>query len=269
MKLAKSEQEQTNINTVVEKAGEVYAEFKSFLSNYGIDDSLRSRYILILNNLLNNLVKMYAIDMPEMYVQVSNYALNVWGPLYWKFIHITSILLQHGLSEDKVPGDLFGFCTIVYNIDLILPCNICTEHYKSIKNTQVTLDILKKMSYGLIIQGCFEFHLLITHNINPTKQRFTVFDFIREYNCYPKCNLEVTKLTKMDKSKVIWQGKLHAALMMLLHKQIPQYTFLQLNNKLLYAYERLDTETLSLIQKSLSDQDPLLEKAQQYVLSFL
>lgn len=71
---------------------------------------------------------------------------NLWGPPYWKIIHMTAYKLDNValLSLDNIDSmaSLFGV------LDMLLPCSMCAEHYKEVNNSDNRENMLYRSDYA-------------------------------------------------------------------------------------------------------------------------
>lgn len=119
---------------------------------------------------------------------------SIWGPIYWKFLHLTSILLQDELSKlnpatkqvklSSLRAQI-NFAVLIATFDEVLICGICSQHYKQFKiKYPERLDFLMKMlSTGHLIFATFMFHNFISdHNDKP---QLKSIEFAKLYNIFP------------------------------------------------------------------------------------
>lgn len=122
------------------------------------------------------------LDYEKLYI-------NTWGPIFWKYLHSVSILIQQAYYTSAIT-DLLLFNDFVKNIEQILPCPICKSHYASVKFTKEFEDIFKLMDFGFLVSGVYRFHNAITKNIATTThgvyKEFNTFHFTFQYGCYPR-----------------------------------------------------------------------------------
>lgn len=123
-----------------------------------------------------------------------NATTNIWGPIYWKFLHLTSILLQFKLNliapgKKSVPIEQLkhhiNFIVCIITLDKGLICGVCAHNYTKLKSEEPTaIEFLKKeYCSGFFIYATYLFHNMIsTHN---NKQRIGALDFAKIYKIYP------------------------------------------------------------------------------------
>lgn len=95
---------------------------------------------------------------------------DVWGPKYWDFLHLTSILLQSSIY-------VYDFSCILLNFDLVLSCSQCAFNFKR-------KDILKELTIKIkqtkdTIRALFDFHNIV--NIALHKNYFPIDKFLDLY----------------------------------------------------------------------------------------
>lgn len=142
-------------------------------------------YMRDLQQCINTVRSTY--DVPErkmVRIDFSKLNLNVWGNIYWDFLHYSSILIQEAFYKRKITT-LLNFPALVYNIDNILPCPVCSSHYKSIKFGRQIDNILQTMCFGFLVNGVFNFHSLVNKNIEKNEV-FNDLDFALKYKCYAR-----------------------------------------------------------------------------------
>nr|WOZ57596.1 ac92-like protein [Menippe mercenaria nudivirus] len=95
---------------------------------------------------------------------------NIWGPVYWKFLHLTSILCKTSYQRS-----LFGANMMNFNLTLI--CGNCSANYKK-KNPFVLMTILTLQDD--CITPIFTLHNTVNAALNKTL--FSFEDFLATYN---------------------------------------------------------------------------------------
>lgn len=118
--------------------------------------------------------KLYLVKNDAVRIAYNLYDATKWGNLYWKFLHLASILVSHAITS-KLWDHCFRFPILVVHIDLILPCTICVGHYQTIKpELKVDGSKLHQLSVslccGTTIEAVYLFHNLISYNINKSNQ---------------------------------------------------------------------------------------------------
>ena len=158
----------------------------------------------------------------KVHVDYANLTLNVWGKVYWDFIHSTAILLQDAFFNKRI-DHYYKFPAIVFNIDQILPCPMCHFHYQIIKHGTENNDILNKLCFGLLVYGTFKFHNLITKNIErstkskrPTLSDYSELDFALEYGCFPRSLLDRPFTYEYIPYRVVFHCGTHVKLTLLI-----------------------------------------------------
>nr|AHW98298.1 AC92-like protein [Nilaparvata lugens endogenous nudivirus] len=208
---------------------EILSVFVAFIKNYNATFEVSTQttaYIHQLKTLIDKLRSVYPqIHISQRFVNVNRFTVQEWGNLYWSFLHHTSILLQNAINS-QLMLDVCNFPSLVYNIDHILPCNICKSHYQLIKYSDSIQEIIKILSLGYLVTGVYLFHHKITDNILSHQNRlsssrqenqFVSVDFVRLYNVYPKpIRDQQHKFDTYAKSKLDWMSAIRANLAVLL-----------------------------------------------------
>lgn len=142
-------------------------------------------YMRDLEHCVNIIRKIYNIPERKMVrIDLSQLNLDVWGHVYWDFLHNASILIQEAFYKKQITT-LLNFPALVYNIDNILPCPVCLSHYLAIKQETENENILQLTCFGLLVNGLFRFHTLINNNVQKIKV-FNELDFALKYKCYAR-----------------------------------------------------------------------------------
>lgn len=243
LRYAKAQLSDYTIYRVVEKFRLVMDEFLAVVESL---TAAPTQYRAMLNRLVTVLCDRFDIQRQIMYVRASGYATDVWGPLYWRFFHYASILITYMYEKNEI-NDMLDFPILVYNINHILPCNVCEAHYMGIKNNAAVRSALKEMSFGNLMTGLQMFHNLVTANIDsvpprsnlPPRPPFTPIDFARTYECLELADTGAVKSLTYIRNTVDWQPPTHRILAILyaVAKKINYY----LSSRELKAYyERLN-----------------------------
>lgn len=210
--------------------------------------SAPTAYKELIAKLVTVLCDRFGVHQQLMHVRVSSYTADVWGSLFWKFLHYTSILVTYMYNKNEI-NDMLDFPLIVYNINHILPCAICKTHYLSIKNTDPVRAALKEMSFGNLMSGLQMFHNLITANIDsmppasnlPPRQAFTMLDFARVYGCLEMPETETARSLTYIKNRVDWQPTAHR-LVAVLYALVNDLTYKQSSQRLKSAYKTMASD---------------------------
>lgn len=214
----------TNIDQIVSDFKPIFIEFYNFIESraYIIDgnensNDIKTKYINILYEFMNFLKKTFYTDIDDMLVLSDHYTIIEWGPLYWGFLHYSSILLQY-LNSQSNNVDLYNFPTIVFYIEYILPCNKCIGHFLEFKKTGEHKKYLKSISFGLIIYVTYVLHNIITlniykndYNLNESNMPkiFSSIDFMKKYKCFPFLQTEDIKFENFIVEPLDFQSDLH------------------------------------------------------------
>lgn len=201
----------------------IVATYKSLLDEFcAVSEHFRlaqPRYNETFERLVNIVGEEYNVERSVMYVRLGNYGTNVWGNLYWRFLHHTSILLEQAMHNNRI-NDPLDFPLLVYNIDCILPCANCALHYRRIKETADVKTVIKDMSFGMLVNGLQAFHNLVTRNVDklpeyagmPDRPTFTMIDFARTYGCIERLPDDLLKSNIYVRPRIDWQPNTHRML---------------------------------------------------------
>lgn len=222
---------QCNIRSVAAIYARILGEFNDVSEPYRKTNPAYNR---IYTNIVETLQRVYHIKPKVLYIRPHLYSVDKWGPLYWRFMHYTSILISVAMMTGKI-RNLLDFPIFIYNINLILPCHKCIAHYLTVKESSDIHAIIKMLSFGRLIYGVRLFHEAITKNIHqhelkerttmipPTMgpdnvpPKFTEMDFAELYGCGEwECNPYTEKTEGYFPSVVEWLAPTHMALTTLL-----------------------------------------------------
>ena len=223
---AKQQLESYTIDRVVAAFVPVLSEFEAYIEGIAIPEAYRTR----LSAFIAFLKSTFELSTTVMLVQTSKYSTDMWGSLYWSFLHYASILLQYALYTG-LTDDVKDFPTLVYNIDKMLPCSMCIAHYLSVKHQNHVRYLIKMMSFGHVIQGLYQFHNVISENVYrhrypmvakdaniPPFRTFTPIDFAKRYHCYPLTTTaeKAHKSSEYSRPRLDWQSPLHLSVSVIL-----------------------------------------------------
>lgn len=269
---ATKEFESCNISQIVTAYKPILDEFCA------VSEHLRStqtQYNEIFEKLIGVLCEEYDIKRDIMYVRLGNYGTNIWGNLYWRFLHLTSILLEHSMHENRI-NDPLDFPLLVYNIDHILPCPTCAQHYRQIKESADVKATIKDMSFGMLMSGLQAFHNLVTQNVDktldyanmPNRAPFTMLDFARTYHCIERLPENILKSKIYVRPRLDWQPNTHRMLTIfyaIANKQTysPSSDMLKLN---LYHCTNLASTVVSTSAAATESQEKILSSINQAIL---
>lgn len=173
-----------------------------------------------LQQMIDTLRGLYDIGKYKLvYIDPGRMTKNVWGGIFWKFLHTSSVLLQYAYYKDRV-GSFLNFPALLYNIDKVLPCPVCIEHYTHIKPTAPILNIIEQSSFGLLITAVYRFHTVVNNNHKSSleKQRtpFRDVDFALLYHCFPRSLTNTEISVNFIKQPVIFHSRQHVTLCLFL-----------------------------------------------------
>lgn len=153
------------------------------------------------------------------YLNLGKYSVDRWGPVYWRFFHLSAILLLELFANHRV-DDVLDYPSLLFNIDTILPCPTCAWHYQQIKRSESVLSAVKEMSFARLVNGARYFHNLVTMHQNELPEfqsrsprpPFTVLDYAERYGCLEDVPDDLVKTATYVRGWVDWQPPLHRRL---------------------------------------------------------
>lgn len=234
---SETESNAASIDDIVVKFQPALDEF------YALTESLRAaqpEYNRVFARLIQTLQEEYPkLTVNPIFVRPSNYSTDLWGPVYWRFLHLASILVSHAFERQRI-RDMLDLPTLVYNIDMILPCPMCAAHYQAIKQDSRVLLTVKNMSFGSIVTYLQAFHNIVTENVDrtpeyanrPKRPIFTAIQFARTYGCLEIQPSGLLKSKSYVRCKIEWLPKLHRLLATLLALYRPNGRFLECSDEL-------------------------------------
>lgn len=125
-------------------------------------------------NINNNTVNKYTVTYEEMMnvynlpitdIQDNQYYKNIWGPVYWNFLHLTSIFCKTEYQKDL-------FCTNMLNFNLCMICSECAFNFKAKK--PFMLMMIMSLSNDTITP-LFNLHNVVNKCINHSEYSFDTF----------------------------------------------------------------------------------------------
>lgn len=229
------------IREVISQYRNYLNEFLTISKNYRKESSKYNKLLMVFIEKIGYLFDA-APEPTSVYVRSNLYSVDDWGRVYWLFLHYCSILLTYA-REKKMIDDVLGFPTIVRNIDCILPCPLCREHYRIIKNNEAMMAIIKNMAFGDLMSGLMKFHIMVTKNISdtqipkpPQKLHFTLANFAEQFGCVELIDPSEKKTITYTSNLVDWQSKTHTYMCVVLsYIEIPYLLSSNLIKMKLYA----------------------------------
>lgn len=212
----KQENGSVTIDTIVDEFMPILTEFLLFTKPFLVNETEYTKILIgFVDKLTETFPKLQEIDLNSMHVRSNMYDTTSWGPLYWDFIHYSSILLNYAMRRGLL-RDVSQFPSIIMNIDYALPCSICKGHYQQIKRSNEVLMIIKEIAYGQVIEGACKFHNLITMNINSAmgtnKQLFSIYDLTMKYRVLEYTPMNLKKIVSYIPCELFFVPRLHAIL---------------------------------------------------------
>lgn len=98
-----------------------------------------------------------------------------WGAYMWKFLHYASICKN--LAKDNVVLHN-SFVMVVYNFDIILPCQDCRLNYASKKSK---VENLLDLSQTDPIRSIYDLHSLVNQHTKPADYKYTFDEFLTAF----------------------------------------------------------------------------------------
>jgi hypothetical protein len=201
----------------------IIEDFQSCMNEFlALSEHLRLAnpdYDEALSEMLDVICENFNIVRQLVHVKPSNYTTDAWGNVYWKFLHLASILITYLLSNHKIES-MLNLPLLVYNIDYVLPCPLCATHYSSIKSTNAVKSAIKEIAFGNAMSGLQAFHNLVTENVDktleymnrPKRPLFTIVDFAKVYKCVELPPSNLLKSVTYIRNQVDWQPDAHRIL---------------------------------------------------------
>lgn len=178
------EETSVNIDVIVDEFIPILTEFILFSEPFIQNDAYKTMLLGFIKKLSKLYPKLGTVNTLEMHVRVSQYDISVWGPLYWNFMHYSSILVNYAMRHQMM-RDVGDFPSLIMNVDHMLPCSQCIAHYRSIKHTAPIHSNIKEIAYGQVVEGTWRFHNMITQNINTmtgaNKVLYSMYKFGLKY----------------------------------------------------------------------------------------
>lgn len=124
-----------------------------------------------------------------------NYNNERWSTVYWKGIHTLTILLQYRYIVDSATDELIvnnltsrGFVRFLMTLDAALICNICTQHYRSLREKIIFRQWMTQICEGNYISPVIEMHQYINKNHvyggQNNKLVYSYFHFLQDYHYF-------------------------------------------------------------------------------------
>lgn len=209
-----------NINYIIERYKPILTEFYELSAPFRNSAPLYNKKFEIF---VKTICDIFKIKKDIIMVEANRYSPNDWGPIYWEFLHLSSILLSYAYENGMV-NDLLDFPKLVYNIDTIVPCGKCAYHYSLIKEKYEVQNTIKRIAFGSVMLGVQHFHNIITSNVDktpeyanrPNREPFFTSDFALKYKCIDLRSETIKKSNVRLKSHIDWQPGVHALLTIML-----------------------------------------------------
>lgn len=112
------------------------------------------------------------LELPIVTVEKEEYITTKWGPRIWKFLHYTSIMIQHNKEL------IMTFACLMLNFDLFILCGVCKD---SFKKKEPLSTILMRIKHGNDpITVLFNFHNMVNATLH--KPLINILEFDEIYN---------------------------------------------------------------------------------------
>jgi hypothetical protein len=117
---------------------------------------------------------------------------NTWGPYAWKFLHIVALAYPNNPSEEKKIKYL-QFYTVLGDI---LPCSICSNHYKEMLINFPLNDIVLSCRENLL-KWTIDIHNEVNKSLN---KKVLTYDeaIILIKNNYEKSDNQITPINNLE-----------------------------------------------------------------------
>lgn len=221
-----------------------------------------------LTDFIDSLCSVYGIQRLVRFVEINNYSPTEWGPVYWRFLHFSSILYSYGVEKKLMPKT-HNFALIVRNIWVILPCSVCSYHFSLIKDEPVIEYIVKSIAFGLMVSGTQGFHNKVTENVDasypnlPNRDMFVLADFALAYKCIATRDEGLNSAKEFIATYIDWQPTTHTLLTTILAAYCQQgyartSTLLKMmynrhNSQRGYKRQPIQVQNFTVAQRSLED----------------
>jgi hypothetical protein len=106
-------------------------------------------------------------------VSEKTFGKQIWGPIAWHLLHTFSIGNGKKIKEEDKKSYYIFYKTFGY----IIPCFICSEHYKNLCNIFMPLE-KEKMNREYIIKWVYDVHNRVNKNLG--KDKYNLEDCIRK-----------------------------------------------------------------------------------------
>ncbi|QBB28609.1 Ac92-like protein [Homarus gammarus nudivirus] len=100
----------------------------------------------------------------------AGYFKNVWGPIYWRFLHLTSILCRTKYQKDL-------FATNMLNFNLCIICPECASNFK--KKEPFIIMMIMSLSED-VVTPIYNLHNIVNDSLH--RQQYSFEDFLTLYN---------------------------------------------------------------------------------------
>lgn len=235
------------LQTTVKTFRDVVDIFETLVRTNKMDNDDSKSYRDDLQRLIDTLRNLYNVPQYKLvYIDPGRMTKNVWGGIFWKFLHTSSILLQYAYCKNRI-NTFLNFPALLYNIDKILPCPVCIENYTRIKREKPILNVIEQSSFGLLATSVYRFHTIVNKNHESplddatTRLPFRDVDFALLYHCYPRSLTNTEVSVTFIKQPIVFHSREHVLLCLLLSLCYNVNIF-HVSNLLMRRYGSMDFE---------------------------
>ncbi|UVX94863.1 Ac92-like protein [Callinectes sapidus nudivirus] len=144
------------------------------------------REVINPNITYENLMKYFNIEATAL--EQHEYFKNIWGPIYWNFLHLTSMLCRTEYQKNLFAANMFNF-----NL-----CMICSECAFNFKQKKPFLLMMIISITGDSITPIYTLHNMVNDAIRH--KHFEFEDFLKKYKLYtsPEKEFSYTLVTNHE-----------------------------------------------------------------------
>lgn len=110
------------------------------------------------------------LNLEIVIIRPMEYYKNIWGPVYWSFLHLTSIFCSTEYQKDL-------FSTNLLNFNLCMMCGTCAFNFKDKKPFMLMLMMTLTQD---MITPIFNLHNIVNTALKQPEYSFEVF--VKKYN---------------------------------------------------------------------------------------
>ena len=152
---------------------------------YGVDKLKDVDMNILMNWTIDDACQ--TLNLEKIVLKPEEYTTTYWGPRYWKFLHLTSFLVDGRQEIIKM------FASLMYIFNLLLICQICSLNYmKKQPMLTVTIPMIESSDPITTI-----FNLHNTVNIATNKKEFSIEAFCNKYGAQIYATEKITYDTNL------------------------------------------------------------------------